>query len=333
MTRQPAMSAPAPAAPGHVPVLLAEVIEALQPRAAAVMVDGTFGAGGYTRALLQAGANRVIAIDRDPDAIVAGRIQEAASNGQLTLLEGCFADMEALLASQSVLAVDGVTFDVGVSSMQIDQPHRGFSFMQDGPLDMRMSQSGESAADVVASRSQAELADIIYRYGEEKRSRRIAAAIVAARTLTPITTTSALAGIVRGALGGRSGPKDPATRTFQALRIFVNRELEQLHQGLLAAERCLAPGGRLAIVSFHSLEDRIVKQFLQARSKLPSRGSRHVPDTVSTETADPSATFTFSHVAKPVRPGRAECAANPRARSAILRSAIRTAQPVSPALV
>ena len=304
------MSASAP----HIPVLLDEVIAGLAPQPGETHVDGTFGAGGYTRALLAAGAN-VIAFDRDPDAIAEGQQLVADSEGRLDLVPDVFSRLGEALAERGINAVDGVTFDVGVSSMQLDRAERGFSFQADGPLDMRMGQSGMSAADFVNEADEAEIADVLFHLGEERQSRRVARAIVAAR---PITRTSELATVVRRALGYREhDKKDPATRTFQALRIHVNRELGELEDGLAAAEQALAPGGRLAVVSFHSLEDRIVKRFLKERSGTPA-GSRHLPE-VATRT--PS----FEAVAQPVRAGAAEVARNPRSRSATLRIARRTA--------
>lgn len=300
----------------HIPVLLDEVIDALAISPGETHVDGTFGAGGYTRAMLAAGAH-VIAFDRDPDAIANGR--KDAPEG-LTLVEDRFSNMAARIDAP----VDGVTLDIGVSSMQLDQAARGFSFQSDGPLDMRMEQSGESAADFLNSADEAEIADVIYRYGDEPKSRRIARAIVAAR---PVSRTAELAGIVRRSVGWREGQKsDPATRTFQAIRIHINRELGELEDGLLAAEQVLKAGGRLAIVTFHSLEDRIVKRFLRDRSGQAPTGSRHLPD-VSKHGPAP----TFEAVAKAIRPGERELARNPRARSATLRVARRTHSPSWPA--
>lgn len=302
----------------HIPVLLDEVIHALAITPGSDVVDGTFGAGGYSRAILALGA-RVHAFDRDPDALAAGADLAAQSGGALHLHSACFSEMDRELGASGIRQVDAVVLDIGVSSMQLDQAARGFSFQQDGPLDMRMSQSGESAADFVNGADEAQIADIIYLYGEEPRSRRIARAIVAAR---PIDSTGSLAAVVRKALGYRQGaPKDPATRTFQALRIHVNRELEELSEGLEAAERILKPGGRLAVVSFHSLEDRIVKQFLRERSGATGAGSRHMPITAAART--PS----FDAVSKAIRPSDAEIARNPRARSSTLRSATRTVAP------
>jgi 16S rRNA (cytosine1402-N4)-methyltransferase len=305
-------------APQHIPVLLDEVIHALAITPGSEVVDGTFGAGGYSRAFLALGA-RVHAFDRDPDALAAGANLAVQSGGALHLHSACFSEMDRHLAEAGVGLVDAVVFDIGVSSMQLDQAARGFSFQNDGPLDMRMSQSGESAADFVNTAEEAAIADIIYLYGEEPRSRRIARAIVAAR---PIDSTGSLAAVVRKALGYRQGaPKDPATRTFQALRIHVNRELDELSDGLDAAERILKPGGRLAVVSFHSLEDRIVKQFLRERSGAMGTGSRHMPITAAARA--PS----FIKVSKAIRPSQAEIARNPRSRSSTLRSATRSDAP------
>lgn len=305
----------------HVPVLLAEVLDALALPRGGTFLDGTFGAGGYTRAMLhEAPAVRVIAIDRDPDAIAAGAALVGGSGGHLTLLPGRFGELDMIAHDAGAESLDGIVLDIGVSSMQIDQAERGFSFRQDGPLDMRMEREGPSAADLVNETPEAELADIIYRYGEERRSRAIARAIVERRRRARFETTGDLAAIV--AKHVRSEPGfNPATRTFQALRIAVNDELEQLTSALDAAERVLAPGGRLAVVTFHSLEDRIVKQFVQARTSRTARASRHMP---SAEPVEP----TFAAVARgPIAPGEAEVAANPRARSAKLRVVERTSAP------
>jgi 16S rRNA (cytosine1402-N4)-methyltransferase len=302
----------------HIPVLLDEVVDALAIHPGERHVDLTFGAGGYTRALLARGA-QVFAFDRDPDAIAAGQALVTEAEGALTLIEAPFSTMAAELGERGATPAEGVVMDIGVSSMMLDQPERGFSFQADGPLDMRMSQSGESAADFVNTADEAEIADVLYHYGEEPKSRRVARAIVAAR---PITRTGELAGVVRKALGHKPhDKKDPATRTFQAIRIHVNRELGELADGLAAAERVLAPGGRLAVVTFHSLEDRLVKHFLRERSGATPAGSRHLPE-VQSKTA-PS----FESVGKAVRAGEAEVARNPRARSATLRTARRTAAP------
>jgi 16S rRNA (cytosine1402-N4)-methyltransferase len=307
----------------HIPVLLDEVIAALAPVPGAVIVDATFGAGGYTRRLLASGAV-VHAFDRDPDAIAAGRAWPETRSGaggeapRLVLHPRRFSEMVEGLAEAGVARVDGVVADIGLSSMQIDQADRGFAFSLDGRLDMRMSQDGPSAADFVNEAAESEIADVLYQYGEERQSRRIARAIVAAR---PLATTGELAAVVRRALGYRQGaPKDPATRSFQAIRIHVNGELDELAEGLAAAEALLAPGGRLAVVSFHSLEDRIVKQFLREASGTIA-GSRHLP------AAAAAAPAPFRDVAKPVRPSEAEIARNSRARSATLRSAVRTDAP------
>jgi 16S rRNA (cytosine1402-N4)-methyltransferase len=307
--------ATAPSAP-HIPVLLDEVIAGLSPMAGETHVDGTFGAGGYTRAILRCGAH-VIAFDRDPDAIAAGRALEAGNDGALVLIQDRFSRIAEALDERGVDQVDGVTLDIGVSSMQLDQAERGFSFQADGPLDMRMEQVGMSAADFINEADEAEIADVLHELGEEPRARRVARAIVAAR---PITRTTQLADVVRRALGYKPHEKkDPATRTFQAIRIHLNAEIDELERGLAAAERVLRPGGRLAVVSFHSIEDRIVKRFLRERSGANPAGSRHLPD-VRAGGPRPS----FEAVAKPVRAGEAEIARNPRSRSATLRVARRT---------
>lgn len=311
----------------HTPVLLAEVIAALNPRAGAVFVDGTLGAGGYSRALLDAADCTVWGIDRDPDAIARTADMAETYGDRFHALHGRFGDMRDLLAAHGVTAVDGVTLDLGVSSPQLDEAARGFSFAHDGPLDMRMSRDGESAADIVNSAEERELADIIYTFGEERLARRIARAIVAARGERPIATTGELADIVRAVMpkpARRDGKKgiDPATRTFQALRIRVNDELGELDRGLAAAEALLRPGGRLAVVSFHSLEDRRVKQFLRNRSGGAARGSRHLPEARSARRP------AWSLVARQaIKPTPAECETNPRARSARLRVGERTDAP------
>jgi 16S rRNA (cytosine1402-N4)-methyltransferase len=291
----------------HTPVLLEEVLAALNPAAGETHVDGTFGAGGYTAAILERGAD-VIAFDRDPDAIAA-----AEPHDRLTLVADRYSTMDR------VEDADGVVLDLGVSSMQIDQAERGFSFQADGPLDMRMDRAGPSAADFVNTAAEGDIADTIYALGDEPRSRRVARAIVAAR---PLTTTGQLASVVRRALGYKPhDKKDPATRTFQAIRMHVNRELGELEDGLAAAERILKPGGRLAVVTFHSLEDRLVKTFLRRRSGAMASGSRHLPEVVDASLP------TFEAVAKPVRPSDGEVQRNPRSRSATLRSARRTINP------
>jgi 16S rRNA (cytosine1402-N4)-methyltransferase len=301
----------------HVPVLVSEVIAALAFQGGETVVDGTFGAGGYTRAMLSAGAGRVIGFDRDPDAIEAGR--SLVPHPRLELFQENFSQMDRALADRGIGLVDAIALDIGVSSMQLDRAERGFSFQADGPLDMRMSRSGLTAAEFLNSAEEAEIARVLRDYGEEPRARAIARAIVAAR---PVERTAELAAIVRRAAGFRPGQKsDPATRTFQAIRIHLNAELEELEQGLAAAERALRPGGRLAVVTFHSLEDRIVKRFFRERSGGTPAGSRHRPEVV--DPIEP----TFERVAKPVSPSERELTANPRARSARLRSAIRTSAP------
>jgi len=312
--------------PPHIPVLLREVLDVLTPRDGAVYVDATFGAGGYSAAFLEAAQCTVWGVDRDPDAV--GRAEGLMQRypGRLTVIKGCYGDLTQLLAGAGVRAVDGIAFDLGVSSMQLDEPGRGFTFRADGPLDMRMSQDGLTAADVANELAEKELADIIYKYGEERASRRIARTIAQARGEAPITRTGQLADLVRRAIPRARDGIDPATRTFQALRIYVNDELGDLEQGLRAAETLLAPGGRLCVVSFHSLEDRIVKDFLRRRSGGRPRPSRHLP-----ETPDVSPEPTFRLLQKrAVTPGRDETAANPRARSARLRAAERTPAPAWP---
>ncbi|MEC9149795.1 MAG: 16S rRNA (cytosine(1402)-N(4))-methyltransferase RsmH [Pseudomonadota bacterium] len=302
----------------HVPVLLEEVIAALDPQPGDVVIDATFGAGGYTRALLDRGAT-VHAFDRDPDAIAAGQrwAETRESPSRLVLHPHRFSEMLDVMTSVGPARVDGVVMDIGVSSMQLDQAHRGFAFSADGPLDMRMSQDGASAADFLNTADEKAIADVLYTYGEERQSRRVARAIVAAR---PLQTTGELARIVRKALGHKPhDKKDPATRTFQAVRIHVNGELDELSAGLSAAESLLREGGRLAVVSFHSLEDRIVKRFLREASSTPS-ASRHVPLAAQDDPV-------FSQVSKAIKPGEAELERNPRARSSVLRHATRTATP------
>jgi 16S rRNA (cytosine1402-N4)-methyltransferase len=301
----------------HVPVLRQEVLEALRPRDGGRYVDGTFGAGGYSSAMLDRADCEVIAIDRDPEAIAAGRTLAERYAPRLRLIGGRFGDMADLLSAEGVEEVDGVALDLGVSSMQFDQSERGFSFRASGPLDMRMERSGRSAADLVNEADEAELADIIWRYGEERKSRRVARAIVEARRHKRIETTGELADIVRRAVGPQGRDEsDPATRTFQALRIAVNDELDELERGLAAAEHVLAPGGRLAVVSFHSLEDRAVKDFVRSRAGRVPSPSRHAPPRAEKRSA------TLNDLTrKPIVPSPAEIAANPRARSARLRVA------------
>lgn len=308
---KPAVGGPA----RHIPVLLDEVLAALAPKPGETVVDGTFGAGGYTRAILDRGAG-VIAIDRDPDAIAGGADLVAASGGRLTLVHDRFSRLDAATDGP----VDGVVLDIGVSSMQLDEAGRGFSFRGDGPLDMRMAQRGVSAADVVNNYKVSDLTRIIGLYGEERHAGRVARMIEKRRAQRPFTRTLELADAIELLLGRKPGDRiHPATRTFQALRIFVNDELGELCRALFAAERALKPGGRLAVVTFHSLEDRIVKRFLADRSQQPA-GSRHLPALTHREP-------TFADVAKPVAAGEAEATDNPRARSARLRAGIRTAAP------
>lgn len=308
----------------HISVLGVEAVAMLNPRAGGIYVDATFGAGGYSRAILATEGTRVIAIDRDRTAIAGGFDLVDASGGRLTLVEDRFSNLADVCAAQGAPLVDGVVMDVGVSSMQLDQADRGFSFRFDGPLDMRMSQHGPTAADVVAKASEADLANIIYIFGEERHSRSVARAIVAARKEAPIETTKQLVDIVQKVVWAKPGEIHPATRTFQALRIFVNAELDELHTALAAAERVLKPGGRLSVVSFHSLEDRIVKNFMTERSKTGG-GSRHLPEVAQSKPR-------FSLVNKrPIIAGDEELKANPRARSAKLRGAERTDAPAQDA--
>ena len=307
----------------HIPVLGRELLTSLQPREGGIYVDATFGAGGYSRAILETAQTRVIGIDRDRTAIAGGFELVDQSNGRLTLVEDRFSNLAEVCSAQGVTAVDGVVMDIGVSSMQLDEAGRGFSFRADGPLDMRMGQEGPTAADVIATASEADLANIIYIFGEERHSRSIARAIVAARKQEPITSTRALADLVSKIVRGKPGDIHPATRTFQGLRIFVNGELDELHLALAAAEQVLKPGGRLVVVSFHSLEDRIVKNFFNERAKAGG-GSRHHP-----ETAQRPPSFTIL-TKRPVTAQEDEVSANPRARSAKLRAAERTGAPVHP---
>ncbi len=303
----------------HIPVLLDEVMAALAPMPGDLIIDATFGAGGYTRRLLDAGAT-VHAFDRDPDALALGASwpETRTDPPRLVLHARRFSEMVEAMTGTGIASVSGLVMDIGVSSMQLDQPGRGFAFASDGPLDMRMSQEGPSAADFVNEAEEGDIADVLYRFGEERQSRRVARAIVAAR---PLTTTGELARVVRKALGYRPGaPKDPATRSFQAIRIHVNGELDELEAGLRAAETLLASGGRLAVVSFHSLEDRIVKQFLRDASGAMAGASRHLPQV----TQSPAR---FALLGKAVRAGEAELERNPRARSAVLRAAVRTETP------
>jgi len=316
------------AAPIHTPVMLNEVVEALAPRADALYVDATFGAGGYTAAVLDAAPCMVLGIDRDPEACERAAELGRLYSGRLSVVRGAFGDMVALLAARGVERVDGVAMDLGVSSNQIEAAERGFSFRADGPLDMRMDPDrGLSAADVVNDSAEADLAQIIWAYGEERASRRIARAIVRAREDAPITRTAQLANIVHRVLPRARDGIDPATRTFQALRIHVNDELGELDRGLRAAEHLLHPGGRLCVVAFHSLEDRKVKTFLRSRGGAQPRPSRHVPDIDASDMPAPS--FRLLH-RRAIRPSAAEVSANPRSRSARLRAAERTAAPPLP---
>lgn len=309
----------------HISVLLDEVVAALAPKAGEVFVDGTFGGGGYSRAILDAADCSVYGLDRDAAAIARGQAMVAHYGKRLTIIEGRFGDMDVLLHSRRVDAVDGVALDIGVSSDQIDDPARGFSFQKDGPLDMRMASSGPTAADVVNTYDEAAIAQIVYYYGEERRSRAIAKAIVAQRHDAPFDTTAKLADLCARVVGRSHDGIHPATRTFQALRIYVNDELGELARGLAAAERLLKPGGRLAVVAFHSLEDRMVKRFLADRSGKSPAGSRHMP-VVGKPVAN---SFELKSRGTTVA-GEKEIASNARARSAKLRAAVRTAAPAIP---
>jgi 16S rRNA (cytosine1402-N4)-methyltransferase len=318
--------APHPPATTHRPVLLDAVLAALAPRDGATYVDGTFGGGGYSAALLRTAHCRVFGIDRDPDAVRRGQRLAAEHAGRLTLIEGRFGDMDRLIGPFAPGPIAGVTLDLGVSSDQIDTAERGFSFRQDGPLDMRMGRDGQSAADLVERLSEAELATLIRELGEERFASRVARAITTARQRQPIHRTGELAAIVRAAIPRHEPGLDAATRTFQALRIAVNDELGELDRGLEAAERVLMPGGRLAVVAFQSLEDGRVKEFLRRRSGTAPAGSRHAPP----QSGGPAPSFALLS-RRPVKPGGDEIAANPRARSARLRAAERTAAPSWPA--
>lgn len=318
---RPAGTPTEPESADHIPVLLSQVLEGLQPRDNELYIDGTFGAGGYTRAILESANCRVLAIDRDPTAIATANNLTAVYPGRLLVAEAPFSTLAEVAEANGVAPVDGVVLDIGVSSMQLDQPERGFSFQHEGPLDMRMSLSGPTAADVVNTTEETTLARILYLLGEERRSRAIARAIVAARSQAPLQTTKELADLVLRVMGGRKiDGRHPATRTFQALRIYVNDELGQLAKGLSAAERCLTPGGRLVVVTFHSLEDRIVKRFLAERAGKEPRGSRHLPEQ-SIKSEPPS--FRIVNP-RPLTPSKGELEVNPRARSARARVAVRT---------
>jgi 16S rRNA (cytosine1402-N4)-methyltransferase len=308
----------------HIPVLVRPVVEHLEIRDGGSYIDGTFGAGGYAHAILAAADCRVLGLDRDQSAVANAFGLVDAAGGRLTVAESRFSALDDAAASFGIAAADGVVLDLGVSSMQLDTAERGFSFRLDGPLDMRMEADGPSAADVVAAAAERTLADIIFTLGEERHSRAVARAIVRARGEAPIRTTGELADVVARVVRSRPGDIHPATRTFQALRLFVNDELGQLARGLLAAERILKPGGRLVVVSFHSLEDRIVKTFLAARAGTRA-GSRHLP-----EVAARPASFSIL-TKRPIGPDETEIAANPRARSAKLRAAARTDAPADSA--
>ncbi len=318
------MSAAEAAAPRHIPVLLVPVLAALAAKPGETIIDGTFGLGGYSRALLEAGAN-VVAIDRDPTAIAGGAGLVEAAGGRLTLVEGRFSALDHIAEDAGFASVDGVVLDIGVSSMQIDEAERGFSFRFDGPLDMRMGRQGPSAADIVNAMPPRELARILSVLGEERRAGAVARAIAEDRVATPFLTTAQLAGLIERVVGRKhSDTIHPATRSFQALRIYVNEELDELGAALAAAERILKPGGRLVVVSFHSLEDRIVKRFLAERSEERAGGSRHMP-----ERSIAAPTFRLAGKG-PVVGDEAEIAMNPRARSAKLRAAVRTDAPARP---
>ena len=307
----------------HTPVMLGEVLGGLLPKDGGIYVDGTFGNGGYSRAVLNAASCTVYGIDRDPAVVARAQDMESEFEGRFVIIEGRFGSIAELLASRSVGPVDGVAFDVGVSSMQIDTPERGFSFRSDGPLDMRMESAGTSASDVINDMEETDLANIIYEFGEERFARRVAGAIVAARSEEPILRTLQLAEIVRRVVPKSKDGIDPATRTFQALRIFVNDELGEIDRGLVGAEKVLAPGGRLCVVSFHSLEDRRVKRFFKSRSGSAPSPSRHMP-----QSSVPEKQPTFNLISrKPITPNSDELRNNPRARSARLRVGERTNVP------
>lgn len=308
----------------HIPVMISEVLASLAPEDGETIIDGTFGAGGYSQAILKAADCRLIAIDRDPEAVAEGQRLAAQYPDRLTLVLGRYSDMAEIAEEQGIGSVDGVALDLGVSSMQIDEPERGFSFSRGGPLDMRMGKQGPTASDIVNGLPERELAEIIAVLGEERRARAIARAIVKRRSEQPVLTTGELAGIVAQVLGrSRDEAKHPATRTFQALRLFVNGELEELALGLGAAERLLCAGGRLVVVSFHSLEDRIAKRFFASRSAPAPKGSRHLPEQAAGRAA-PS--FQLLN-RRPLEPSEDEIRRNPRARSARLRAATRTGAP------
>jgi 16S rRNA (cytosine1402-N4)-methyltransferase len=313
---------------GHVPVLLPSTLQAIAPQPGATYIDATFGAGGHSTAILAAAPGcRVLGIDRDPAAIAAARAIADREPGRLLLAQGCFSALDSIASAAGIARVDGVLFDLGVSSMQLDQPGRGFSFLGDGPLDMRMSSSGPTAADILNTAEEARIAEILWRLGEEKSARAIARRIVTERERRPFARTSELANLAVRVLGREKiAGRHAATRTFQALRMYVNDELGELAKALAAAERVLLPGGRMVVISFHSLEDRLVKHFLKRRAAAAEHASRHLPPRASGERA-PS--FAFLNQ-RPVSPGADEIAANPRARSAKLRAARRTDAPAWP---
>ena len=311
----------------HIPVMLDEVTAALNPDAGKALIDATFGNGGYSHHFLTTAACQVAAIDRDPEAIARGQTMLGAFDGRFSLFEGPFSALRQLVKGSEFEQVDGIVFDLGVCSTQLDVAERGFSFRQDGPLDMRMTPIGENACDVVNGYSETDIADILWRYGEERASRRIARAIIKARSGCPIERTSQLADIIHSVMPRpKPGQPDSATRSFQALRIHVNRELDELETALAACEHLLKPDGILAVVSFHSLEDRIVKQFMAEKSGRKARPSRHRPDLE----ADTPPVFSLV-TRKPVLPSADEEQRNPRARSARLRVAKRTHAATSPA--
>ncbi|HIF58947.1 MAG TPA: 16S rRNA (cytosine(1402)-N(4))-methyltransferase RsmH [Rhodospirillales bacterium] len=308
---------------GHISVMTQEVLSGLKLRDGGTYIDGTFGQGGYTRAMLDAATTRVFGIDRDPAAITFGTKLISKYDGRLTLLQGCFGDMVSIMADEGISRVDGVMLDLGVSSPQIDDPKRGFSFRYDGPLDMRMECEGPTAADFINHASEEEIADVIFQYGEERYSRRIARGIVEARKIKPILSTSQLVQVIHANVRRAKDGIDPATRTFMALRIQVNDELGELDRGLMGAEKILGPGGRLAVVAFHSLEDRKIKSFLHEHSGITAKGSRHMPEIIY-----PNLTPSFNLTKRgAIKPGADEVILNPRARSARLRVAERTDAP------
>lgn len=312
--------------PRHVSVLRDEAVQALAPERGGVFIDATFGAGGYAVALLQNGASQVLGIDRDPSAVNEAEAAISSSNGRLQVVQGNFSDLEELAIANAAHPVDGIAFDFGVSSMQLDRAQRGFSLRLDGPLDMRMSQSGSSATDFLNTATEHEIAIVIRRLGEEPRAKHIARAIIEVRKTVRLTRTIQLAELVLKAIGRRPDARiHPATRTFQAIRMHVNDELAQIESGLRAAERALKPGGRLAVVSFHSLEDRLVKQFLRVRSGLMPSASRYDPSALSKSLRSPSFRLLSR---RPTVPGESELSTNPRARSAKLRTAERLDTPV-----